>query len=675
MKRYFSSSLFILLISVSASSFAQFGADYKKAGDMFFAKGDYYSAAQYYEKFLGVKGKTSSGSYKPYFMTSKKASGMAKKASGSQQEAIYKLAESYRLYNDYTDAEKWYGESVNQNATAYPLSRYWYGVSLRANNKLDSAKTQLVQFSSEYKGDQAYLDKAKRETDNITFIQQQMNRKDLKYYVVTKKESDWNAPGANYAPTLADAQTLVFTSTRDNDGVPASAVHTNYLYQVGLNNNSKAQKISLPVVSTMQSGVASFSADGNTMYFTEWTKENGKSLSSIYSSQKTNGNWSEPVMLGSNVNMPGFSSQQPFITPGALLFSSDRTGGQGGYDLWSAPLGSDGQFGPATNLGPLVNTKDDEEAPYYSSATKTLVFSSNGMVGMGGFDLYQSKGDINNLSTPVNLGYPVNSIKDDIYFTSLDKDNLMSNALFSSDRSSLCCLELFSLNKLKQKRMITGKVVNCKDGSVLPGATVSVEDTINNRTITSFNTDATGNYSFTVDDYQPLKLHATLNGYNEGNIHIYQPSDQESESMMNADLCMIPIPPPPVTEAPPPVPVENKPFILKNVYFEFNKSKLMPSSYRDLDSVVTVLKNNPDQSLDIAGYTDAKGSESYNLELSAARAKSCLVYIKKKGIPEARLHTKAFGKCCPVVPDTNPDGSDNPENRAQNRRTEFKLLK
>ena len=674
MKKYFPfTCCYILLATLSLSLTAQFGADYKKAGDMFFIKGDYYSAAQYYEKFLGTKSKGSSASYKPYFMTGTAVVKPMKKASGTQQEAIYKLAESYRLYNDFGNAEKWYGESMKQDATAFPLSKYWYGVSLRANNKLDESKTQLVQFTNEYKGDDGYIDKAKREIDNIDFIQQQMNRKDLKYYVVTKKENDFNAPGANYAPALADAQTLVFTSTRDNAATAVNAVHTNYLYQVDLNNSSKAQKVSLPLMNSNQSGAASFSADGNTMYFTEWTKENGKNLSSIFMSDKKNGGWSDPVKLSDAVNTPGYSSQQPFVLPGYLVFSSDRTGGQGGFDLWSATMQSDGSIGAVTNLGSGINTKDDEEAPYYNIATKTLVFSSNGRIGMGGFDLYQSKGDLSNLSEPKNLGYPINSIRDDIYFVALDKNNMLSNALFSSDRSSVCCLELFSLNKLKQKRNITGRVVNCNDGTIIPGATITAEDTINNRTISSFNSDVTGNYSFVLDDYQPLKLHSSKPGYKEGFIQIYQPADMEAESMMNADLCMVPVPPP--VEITKEIPVENKPFILKNVYFDFNKSTLKPSSYKDLDSVVTVMKNSPEQSLDIAGYTDAKGSENYNLELSAARARSCVNYIKKKGISESRLHSKAFGKCCPVLPDSNPDGSDNPANRAQNRRTEFKLSK
>ena len=471
---------------------------------------------------------------------------------------------------------------------------------------------------------------------------------------------------------MMDAHTIAFTSTRNNPSVHDSTLHTNYLYQADVVDNGKIQKVSVPVGNIVQSGAASFSADGNTMFFTEWTIEKGKNVSSIFSSVKQKGTWAQPVKLSDAVNVAGSSSQQPYTLPGMLIFSSDRPGGQGGFDIWSVPISNDGIVGTATNLGAVINTKDDEQAPYYNVPTKTLVFSSNGRVGMGGFDLYQSKGELttNNFTEPKDLGYPINSIKDDIYFVALDKDNLLGNGLFSSDRSSLCCLELFSINKLKQKRNINGKVINCKDGTIISGAAVTVEDTISNRTIASFNTDASGNYNFVLDDYQPLKLHSTMAGFEEGTIRIYQPTDVEAESMMNADLCMIPVV---QAEAPKDITNESKPFTLKNVYFDFNRSTLKPVSYTDLDSIVVILKLNNNESLDIVGYTDGKGSENYNLELSAARARACLNYIKQKGIPEFRLHSKALGKCCPVVPDANPDGTDNPSNRAQNRRTEFKL--
>ena len=674
-KKHFAGICYCVFLFIApCTSNAQFGADYKKAADQFFQKGDYFTAAKYYEKFLGITPKENGPSYTPYFLKMAKTGKAAKKASGSQQEAIYKLAESYRLYNDYGNAEKWYGLAVMQEGDAFPLSRYYYGMSLRANNKLDSAETVFKQFLELFKGDQIYIDNTKNEIANINFIKQQMHRKDIKYYVVNKKLNDVNVDGANYAPAMSNPQTLVFTSTRADTSNRMDALHTNYLYEVSLNNSRKAQRVSIPLNDDMQSGVATFSEDGNTMYFTKWTKSNGKSLSSIYRSRKQNAGWSAPVDLGSTVNLPGFSTQQPFVIPGYLIFSSDRPGGEGRFDLWYASIAPDGTIGTVRNLGPVINSKMDDEAPFYNVETKMLVFASNGRVGMGGFDLYQSKGDWIHWAEPENLGYPINSIKDDIYFIALDKSNLLANALFSSDRASVCCLELFSLNKLKEQKYVTGKVVNCNDGAVISGATVTVEDTIKNTTINSFSTDVSGTYSFVLEEYQPLKLHAVLSGFKEGNIQINEPANLESDHMINMDICMTPIPAKRVINPTTPLePDMDKPFILKNVYFGFNRSTLKPLSFHDLDSVVSVLKMHPERTLDILGYTDGKGSENYNLELSAARARACLNYIKRHGIPERRLHSQAFGKCCPIESETNADGSDNEEARAKNRRTEFKL--
>src|SRR5207248_10804043 len=113
-------------------------------------------------------------------------------------------------------------------------------------------------------------------------------------------------------------------------------------------------------------------------------------------STKTNGQWSEPVKLGNDINTEGYSSQQPFVTwdDKYLLFASDKPGGSGKFDLWYAPLNADGQPGKAVNMGKGINSKEDDQTPFYSQQTSTLVFASKGRVGMGGYDLYSSKGSI-----------------------------------------------------------------------------------------------------------------------------------------------------------------------------------------------------------------------------------------------------------------------------------------
>jgi outer membrane protein OmpA-like peptidoglycan-associated protein len=177
---------------------------------------------------------------------------------------------------------------------------------------------------------------------------------------------------------------------------------------------------------------------------------NGKKSSAIYTSKKQDRAWAEPVLLDTLVNTPGYNAQQPYLLADGktLLFASDKPGGNGGFDLWYAILDANGKPEKAANLGNTINTINDEQAPYYHAASGTLVFSCNGRVGMGGFDFFYSKGAIDAFAIPENFGYPVNSIKDDLYFTSRGNEkNILEDVLLSSDRSAECCLEIFSLKK------------------------------------------------------------------------------------------------------------------------------------------------------------------------------------------------------------------------------------
>ena len=173
------------------------------------------------------------------------------------------------------------------------------------------------------------------------------------------------------------------------------------------------------------------------------------------------------------INADGYNTQQPFVTPDGkyLLFSSNRNGGQGGYDLWYAPL-ENGKPGTPQNMGAVINTSYDEQAPSYHEASGSLIFSSNGRVGMGGYDFFQSKGSMGNWGEPENLGYPVNSVKDDIYFTSRGPaKNILEDVVLSSDRDAACCLELFSLKKIRPLKRISGRIISCDPSKPLAVAT------------------------------------------------------------------------------------------------------------------------------------------------------------------------------------------------------------
>lgn len=656
-----------IVISVVSLN-AQFAYDYLKAADEYFRKADYYSAAQYYEKYLaGGKGKTNGEAYNPYSLH--KNTG-AKKPTGkvsSREQAIYNLAESYRQLHFHVKAEPYYEQALAFDAAAFPLARYWHATTKRALAKYAEAEQGFIAFLDGYKMNDIYATAAKREIESLRFVQAQLNRKDLNLYSVAKAADQLNDTGATYAPTWMNNSTLLFTSTRPDKSASKTDVFTNRIYQAVYTDDtlSSIDKTAMPQLKDVHQGVVSVTPDGNTIFLTRWTIGEGKKTASLYSSSKTANGWSEPALLDGSINADNANTQQPFVMPDGqhLIFASDRAGGKGGFDLYAATLDANGKPGNVVNLGTTINTEFDEQAPFYHSASNTLVFSSNGRVGMGGYDFFYSKGNVNNWAEPKNFGYPVNSVKDDIYFTSRGgAKNILEDVLFSSDRLAACCLELFALNKQRPLKEISGLVLACDTKLPIAGATVNIVDTINHVTVTTRTTDASGRYTFTLEEYQPLKAVATNEGYFTSNIFFNAPQDTEELALANPDICLTLIP------------VE-KPIVVENVYYDFNKATLREESFPALDELVTLLNDNPTIRIELGAHTDNIGKHAYNQTLSEARAKSVVNYLVSKGISVDRLQFKGYAATQPVAPNQNADGTDNPEGRQMNRRTEFKVLK
>lgn len=119
---------------------------------------------------------------------------------------------------------------------------------------------------------------------------------------------------------------------------------------------------------------------------------------------------------------------------------------------------------------------------------------------------------------------------------------------------------------------------------------------------------------------------------------------------------------------------KNKVFVLKNIYFGLDSANIRPASARELDKLVEVLNDNPEIKIEMSSHTDSIGSVEYNINLSQRRAAATVNYLIKQGIPAERLVAKGYGESKPIARNTNPDGTDNPEGRQRNRRTEFKIL-
>lgn len=578
-----------LALAISTSLLAQLPADNLKIADKYYTSGDHYSAIQYYEKYLtGLSGHPKDG-FDPYSVQP-----LLKKAGLSdnrKSDVLYRIAASYTTLNFPQKAEPYYEQIVSGASNSQAL--YKYATTLRALQKFDKAEQVLENLLKDYpERDELYAAAAK-ELASLKYIKAELGKKDIGLYTINKDAL--NGSEANYAPVILSETEILLTSTRTEGGAKGTKNNLFKTNVSGLSASGTLSKIDLPL-KYEHIGAASVSNDGQTLYFTAWQVTGGIKLPAIFKAKKEGETWAAPTALSASVNASGYKNQQPFITEDGktLFFVSNRAGGKGGLDVWTIALDANGEpTGEAKNAGDIINTQFDEQAPYYHSASETLVFSTNGRIGMGGYDLFYSKGSVNNgWESAENFGYPVNSVKDDIYFVSKSKDkNLLESVWLSSDRNADCCLELYSLSKKTP----------------------------------------------------------------------------------------VPPPPPPIAKVEAPtteVPVVETGIakVLDNVYFEYDKYKLLDGSEASLNEIVTLMKDKPGIRVEIGGHTDNKGSKSYNERLSQQRAQSCVDYIVSQGIDAARITAKGYGASKPIAPNTLPDGKDNPDGRAKNRRTEFTVL-
>jgi len=647
------STIVLLLLIVSVVN-AQYKDDPRVFGDKAFNNKDYYEAAFYYKKAAeGLSLITKQAI--PYHSSGKKV------RKGKPEDVAYvsyQLADSYRLYENYVEAQPWYFKVLNDNHEAqYPLSRLWYGVCLRATQNFDEAIKQLQQFKAGYKGDAQYITIAEKEILNCRFAKEQYQYSML--IDVAKMKDAWFSDGSDYSLVKRDSN-YFFTSSRF---VKNDKIHLNRIYTRSGNNSAGPEVLKFKSDANdkeVEYGTPSFSPNGQRIYFTRWFKVGSKTTHAIYTSDKENDGWSAPQKLNSNVNTEGFNTMQPSVTADGkrLYFVSNKPGGQGGTDIWVSDLDGNGSPVNTVNLGSVINTPMDEQAPYYDIPNKRLVYSSKGFIGLGGFDFFESIFDGAKWSKPVNMGYPVNSAKDDLYYM---PDAANPNKFYiSSDRESDCCLNLFEA--FDRRYVLSGIVVDCDTRKALPGVKVSFVDSLNKQTIKQMVVGKTARYSFDVKTRRPYNLVLEKDGYFTKVIPVPSAGKMSKDTLFNPEICLQAF-------------KVDKPIVIKNVLYDFNKATLRPESKLVLNEVVTILKDNPKIKIELSAHTDSVGSNRYNNKLSLARAQACVNYIVASGINETRVYAKGYGESKPIAPNSLPNGKDNPMGRQLNRRTEFTVLK
>jgi len=632
--------------------------------DEYYAAGEFYTAGYLYDQYLKTGGRTTNGA--AFTTYAKSTTGGAGTQNRSRASILYKEAESYRLGHYYINADSAY-KKCTDNIDAL----YWSAVCERSLENYDAAEENIRKYLSADGKNSQFKEAAEKELETLQYIRSQLAGNGASQATSSKLKTPGSFEKGAFAVRAVGGNKYLVSSTKtDTTKVKGVNPHTSRLFYGTLKNDSldELTPVVLPVVGISDNqGVASYTADGNRIYFTQWKKEKGRIVSNIYYIvNRADSGWSKPALLP-GVNIDGFSSKQPFCSADGiyLYFSSDRPGGSGGFDIWYAQIYEDGTAGIPVNAGPEINTAGDEQAPFYHTRSGTMVFATNGRTGMGGYDLFWVKGTDKAWGAPHNMGYPINSSRDDIYFFASEDSALLATSIVGSDRGTGCCLENYLIKRSSRNKRLTGLVRDHNDNNPVADADIVLTDPSGKTWTTK--TDDKGNYSFDTihTDYSNYRMTITKQYYNDTTDAVKINDTAEvnllTDQLVNRDMYI------------------DKKFILDvenvvTVYFDFDKSNLKSEAKDKLDSVYRVMDQLPSSTLQISAYTDGKGTVEYNKKLSDRRARSCARYFIHKGIQASRITFESFGACCPLELELI-NGRDNPDGRSRNRRALINLSK
>lgn len=638
--------------------------DLKKLGNNAVTQKDYGTAIDYYKAYLRIN-----------------------KADSKVQ---YNIAESYRMVRDYESAEKMYLKAYSSNPEKNALALYYYADMCKSSGKYDKAKEHFAKFNKEYKGSESKLKKqAKKEIAFCDSVKNLINQSQK--FVIQHLDTSINKAHVELSPVAIDEGTLLYASLRTNkkeyytEGEDSVNIPVRKFYtakKVGNDWRFEDEYLSGTYNKPGENvGNATFTPDGNKMYYTV-CKPNWKGITvcAIFMTEKLKGEWTEPVKLSKSINNKNYTSTQPAVCIDPVkgneivYFISDRPKGKGGLDIWYFVYDKKRKLYKAPkNAGVKINTSKDELTPFFDNETRTLFFSSEGWGGMGGLDIYKVTGDNKKWSPVENLGDPINSGADDIYF-SIGKNR--EEGFFVSNRkggvalkNATCCDDIYSYKHTSYVHLyVAGNVKELlKDSKKnLDSALVDVY-LIDKKVgepvlVKSVPTDKEGNYKTSLEAGQEYKLVARKPNYiNTTSASLISTRNESQDKTFESHFTLSKVP--------------AKAIAIDNINYEFDRSDLTKNSTITIDTtILKIMQLNPDIIIEISAHTDDKGSTEYNQKLSQKRAESVVAYLISKGISRDRLKAQGYGESAPIAPNRNKDGSDNPEGRAKNRRTEFKII-
>ena len=475
-----------------------------------------------------------------------------------------------------------------------------------------------------------------------------------------------NSDADDYWPSLnGEGNTIVFTRLLKADYYGRLLAHPQEDFFVSY-KDSAGWQVATPIgppINTMDNeGAQSLSADGRLLFFTGCGRPNGFGSCDIYMSVKQNGIWSEPINLGAPVNSGAWESQPSVSADGKwLYFTSNRSGGVGKMDIWRAErigvsIKGFPVYGKVSNMSQL-NTLGNELSPFIHPDGKTLYFASDFWPGLGGNDLFVFRLDNIGKMLPLNLGYPLNTNANE---EGLIVDVSGDRAWYTASDRGFGGRDIFTFpmpEKLKPHKTswVKCKVIDRKTNLALASDVVLNDLTANVQIQHQYPFENEGEFLFCLTSGHNYGFNISKEGYlfHSENYNMMEAADRIKPISLVISLDPIEV---------------GKITVLKNIFFETDSYQLKPESNGQLKEMVEFLNKNPKVHVEIGGHTDDQGTDQYNKVLSEKRASTVAKYLTDNGIGQKRVYSKGYGFDRPVADNKTEEG------RAQNRRTEFKIV-
>lgn len=588
----------------------------------------------------------------------------ALKVDGKNEDALYFLGLCYKYTNQPEKAIEQFALLEKLNPNYSPTFYYELGGMYADAGQFEKGVQMQEIFLKKYPSD---ADKTLSRHQAQYKLRYSREQEALRKEKIVMKEpiklpSSINSQQDDFMPILnPKGDKLYFTSKRKG-GISfdeASKIEgDDDLYFIEKVNGtwSTPKLLPDPINTGANEGAACFSADGQVMVYTGCGREDGIGSCDLYISMLEGDQWSVPKNLGNVVNCDDWDSQPTISNDGSkIIFASGREGSYGIEDLYIVEKNIFGEWGPAMNIGPTLNTPFRDKSPFFSQDGKTLYFASDGHPGFGGLDIFKTTYENGKWTTPINLGRPLNTEGDDIYFTVGGAGDV---AYFASNRDGgsddLYEIEIPEAMRPEATVVVEGIVTNAKTGARV-SAHVMVEDLNTGEIIALVKSNSvSGRYLVVLPSGKSYSVSANKESFFFHSERFDVPADSKFETLKK-DIPLKPI-------------EKGTKIVLNNIFFETGKATLTSQSKVELEKAIDLLNENPTMVIEVGGHTDNVGDDAFNMKLSHDRAKTVRDYLVTGGISSTRVQSKGYGETNPVA--TN----DNEEGRKANRRTEFIIL-